>query len=226
MNEEAQTALLKEILDFVARVKDAQLDEDRIDDIIETINAEFIVSKDALKLALLTATERAVEALEKAIKTGRIPAPWDNPEAKGKLITVGLDRYDPRVALQAAVRSTYSAGRYERAMKAPSISHFIYRTIGDARVRDSHRRINGFAAPKTDPVWNTLFPPNGWRCRCRAYAIDEQGIESLKAAGVEVQTKPLAEKTIEETVEKAWRFNPANEPQELKQKLAERLIPR
>ncbi len=42
-----------------------------------------------------------------------------------------------------------------------------YRTTGDSRVRDSHRRLNGVVRPLNDPFWDRYSPPNDWNCRCR-----------------------------------------------------------
>jgi hypothetical protein len=41
-----------------------------------------------------------------------------------------------------------------------------YSTIGDARVRDVHRALEGVTLPKNHSFWNTHYPPNGWKCRC------------------------------------------------------------
>ena len=44
-----------------------------------------------------------------------------------------------------------------------------YTTVGDARVRPTHRAINHIIRPVDDPFWDTNFPPNGWRCRCTVF---------------------------------------------------------
>lgn len=41
-----------------------------------------------------------------------------------------------------------------------------YSTAGDARVRDTHRALDGVTKPMEDTFWDTHFPPNGWNCRC------------------------------------------------------------
>lgn len=41
-----------------------------------------------------------------------------------------------------------------------------YSTVGDSRVRPEHAALDKFTAPKTDPVWRRIYPPNGWNCRC------------------------------------------------------------
>lgn len=41
-------------------------------------------------------------------------------------------------------------------------------TVGDDRVRPQHAILDGFTAHITDPVWNKLWPPLDWECRCTA----------------------------------------------------------
>lgn len=41
-----------------------------------------------------------------------------------------------------------------------------YQTVGDNRVRESHRLLDGTVAPVEDPIWNVIFVPNGWGDRC------------------------------------------------------------
>jgi SPP1 gp7 family putative phage head morphogenesis protein len=48
----------------------------------------------------------------------------------------------------------------------------VYQTVGDSRVRDSHRRLQGFKAPVNDPIWKTISPANDWRCRCDLIQVE------------------------------------------------------
>lgn len=41
-----------------------------------------------------------------------------------------------------------------------------YRTVGDKRVRESHRLMHNITLPITSRFWDSYFPPNGWNCRC------------------------------------------------------------
>lgn len=48
-----------------------------------------------------------------------------------------------------------------------------YETAGDERVRESHRSLDGTVRSVDDPFWDTYYPPNGWRCRCKVIQTDE-----------------------------------------------------
>jgi SPP1 gp7 family putative phage head morphogenesis protein len=71
----------------------------------------------------------------------------------------------------------YSAGRWN-ADKDPDIQEILwgykYVTVGDDRVRLEHAALEGMTLEKNDPRWNTMFPPNGWACRCQAIPIFEE----------------------------------------------------
>ena len=48
-----------------------------------------------------------------------------------------------------------------------------YLTVGDARVRPTHKELDHIIRPVNDKFWNNYFPPNGWRCRCTVEQIAE-----------------------------------------------------
>lgn len=62
---------------------------------------------------------------------------------------------------------------------------YKYVTVGDDRVRPTHEALEGMTAPKDDPIWNTIWPPNGWACRCDILDLfDEREIVKPDAATI------------------------------------------
>lgn len=63
-----------------------------------------------------------------------------------------------------------------------------YRTQGDARVRKEHQSLEGIVLPVEHPMWNKIYPPNGWNCRCpvpeqlRGDQLDASELESANSA--------------------------------------------
>lgn len=94
------------------------------------------------------------------------------------------------------MRQSHAAGRWARAMRSRK-PYMMYSTMRDERVRASHKPWDRLVLPKTHPWWDTHYPPNGWRCRCTAFEIDDAGIEKLRAAGVKVQTEAPATTWVE-----------------------------
>ena len=47
-----------------------------------------------------------------------------------------------------------------------------YLTVGDERVREAHKKLDGVCLPIDDDFWNLFFPPNGWGCRCYTEQTD------------------------------------------------------
>lgn len=38
--------------------------------------------------------------------------------------------------------------------------------MGDSRVREAHHKLDGKVFATNDPIWDKIYPPNGWGCRC------------------------------------------------------------
>ncbi|USQ51754.1 phage minor head protein [Serratia marcescens] len=47
----------------------------------------------------------------------------------------------------------------------------------DAKTRPSHARLHNRVFHYLDPIWQYIFPPNGFNCRCRAEALTEQEVK-------------------------------------------------
>jgi len=74
------------------------------------------------------------------------------------------------------MHKAYSLGRYEQMTQpetTKALPFWQYLTVGDDRVRPEHAVIDGFTARAVDPVWNKIYPPNGFNCRCIVIAILE-----------------------------------------------------
>lgn len=71
-------------------------------------------------------------------------------------------------------QSAYMAGRYEK-MRAnvKARPYWQYVAIMDSRTRPAHAALNGRIFRWDDPIWDTIFPPNGYNCRCRVVALSQ-----------------------------------------------------
>lgn len=56
-----------------------------------------------------------------------------------------------------------------------------YVTVGDARVRPTHRELDGIVRPIGDKFWSNYYPQTGWNCRCTTIQVNgEEPLTDLK----------------------------------------------
>jgi hypothetical protein len=98
------------------------------------------------------AAEMSLEAFEKY--KGKTPT-------EVELLIGNLENSIYHVAQQATLHDAAVGSRF---------THVMYRTRRDNRVRDEpgkrHRTMEGFIAPRSDPIWKKIRPLNGHGCRC------------------------------------------------------------
>ena len=89
------------------------------------------------------------------------------------------------------LQSAYMAGRYAE-MTAAIATHpyWQYVTVNDGKVREAHRKLHGQVFAADDPVWDTLYPPLDFRCRCRVRPLSRSRGAAL------VQPSPKLESII------------------------------
>ncbi len=105
-----------------------------------------------------------------------------------------VDRYNKRwlaTEHQTAVLTGMQASRwFDLVRNADAVPFAEYWTQGDAQVRPPHAALDGKRWPITDPILNTIAPPNGDGCRCTLVgsvdgpigaALDEQRKEAIAA---------------------------------------------
>jgi len=106
----------------------------------------------------------------------------------GETVSTTFDASRLKLIYDVNLSQSYAAGLWNRVERNKTTLPFIYyRTMRDERVRASHRVWDGVALPVDDPFWDTHYPPNGWRCRCTAYGIDEKGLQQMEGAGLPVK---------------------------------------
>ncbi|MDY0686430.1 phage minor head protein [Pasteurella multocida] len=94
-----------------------------------------------------------------------------------------------RTILRTNKITAYHAGRYASQMEnADEQPYWQYVAVRDSRTRASHLALHGKVYRYDDPIWDTLYPPNDWGCRCRVRALSEfklnkQGLKVSESAG-------------------------------------------
>lgn len=116
----------------------------------------------------------------------------------GEIHTTTFDPQRLRLIYDTNTRQSYAAGRWQRAERsAHRFPFLLYRTAQDERVRASHRRWNNLVLPIGNHFWDAHYPPNGWRCRCMAFPVDQRDIDRRRAAGDDIRTEAPPDDLVE-----------------------------
>jgi SPP1 gp7 family putative phage head morphogenesis protein len=105
----------------------------------------------------------------------------------GEITSVQLGSpYRLRTIFDQNIQTAYNVGRYRTQMEnVDNRPYMEYVAVMDARTRPAHAALNGRVFRYNDEFWNSFYPPNGWRCRCRVRALDDANIAER---GLEVET--------------------------------------
>lgn len=115
-----------------------------------------------------------------------------------------------------AISQGQSARKWQDIESQKDILRFlVFRTQGDARVRDEHAALEGFTAEVDDPVWNSLTPPIDWNDRCYLEQIQEAVITTEERKQSIIQEMNIGrEKKItkfNDIPQPLFRMNPAKD---------------
>lgn len=64
------------------------------------------------------------------------------------------------------LQSAYMAGRAQIYAEAEGFPYLRYEAVMDAATRPAHAALHGEVFRKDDPIWASIYPPNGYNCRC------------------------------------------------------------
>ena len=161
----------------------------------------FTVAK-AMQLDVLSDIKTAVE---KAIEKG-LPFEQFKKDLKPTLMQKGWwgkrDMVDPltgetvnaqlgsdrrlKTIYSTNLRSAYQKGQYDRTMASDAHPYLMYRIGASVHHREQHLRWNNLILPKNHPLWNSIFPPNGYGCNCYTVAVTEARKQKYEQNGVPV----------------------------------------
>lgn len=101
----------------------------------------------------------------------------------------GLDPLQADNIFRTNIQTAYNVGHYEQ-MTDPGVMklrpYWQYDAVNDSHTRPSHLAMDGRVYPADHPIWNTWFPPNGFRCRCTVRTLSKRQVE---ARGLTVEDK-------------------------------------
>lgn len=142
--------------------------------------------------------------------------------------TPGGVAWRTRVIYETNLRSSYAAGRWEQIQAVKADRPYLEYRHNDAVLypRPEHVAWDGLVLPADDPWWQTHYPPNGWGCKCRVFALSESDLVKLGKGGPDqAPPSPINPKTgAPEGIDRGWDYAPgASRWQELARAKAAKL---
>ena len=132
------------------------------------------------------------DELKDAIESGTSLGEFKNI-MNGFLESEGYEGLTPLQAdniFRTNIQTAYNVGHYDQ-MTQPAVlkarPYWQYDAVNDSHTRKSHLAMDGKVFPADSSVWDTWYPPNGFRCRCSVRPlskrqVEQQGIKVEKEA--------------------------------------------
>jgi SPP1 gp7 family putative phage head morphogenesis protein len=141
--------------------------------------------------------------VQKTIDQGK--SLWDFREGIDEIMErrgwAGLNPYRLDNIFRTNIQTAYAVGRYKQMMEiADRRPYWEYDAVNDTHTRPSHGAHDGKVYHYRHPFWNTWYPPNGYRCRCR---VNSLSAEEMEEEGLQEETQGTDLKPDE-----GFRFNP------------------
>ena len=121
-----------------------------------------------------------------------------------KIIQLGSPR---RLATiyQTNANVAYNAARYKfQIQNINSRPYWLYNQIDRPSKRKAHARYAGKVFMADDPIWDKIYPPNGFNCGCFVTALTA---DEVAARGLIVQNGA----NVKVKVGEGWGYNPGKE---------------
>jgi len=145
-------------------------------DVLETIRSEVDAAQ-AQGLTEAQFAERLTPRLKALGWWGQ--QTWVDSAGTARQVQLGSP-YRLRTIYRTNLQTAFMAGRYRRQIaQAKTHPYWMYVAVMDSRTRPSHAALNGKVFRWDDPIWQYLYPPNGWGCRCRIRALTKGQVERM-----------------------------------------------
>lgn len=134
-------------------------------------------------------------------KDGKL-VPFADFEEKARNVFDLYNSTHLQVEFEAAIGQATMAANYMQYQKdKDALPYLQYQTVGDGRVRNTHKTLDNITRRVDDPFWDEYLPLNGWGCRCTVIQLDEQEGKETDLTGF----KPPKD------VPDVFRMNPAKD---------------
>ena len=154
--------------DFLKAVQPAFKKDIKNSDIGITYNAPNDVFRTAMEQNLFHfSAAKTLAEIQELNRLFRESKNFNEFYRKAKEVTGVFNKSWQKTEWDTAVLTAEATSNYRRLRSKKEIFPFWeYKTVYDGKVREEHLKLHGVILPESDPRWNKIYPPNGWRCRC------------------------------------------------------------
>ena len=126
-----------------------------------------------------------------------------------------------RLLFDVNLRVSAAQGDWERHQSTKATRPWLrYTALLDARTRPEHAAWHGLILPVDHPWWKRHYPPNGWKCRCKAMSVGPDDLEAegwtVAGAPPEGEDVPWVHprtgemRRVPRGIDPGWDYNPGN----------------
>lgn len=132
--------------------------------------------------------EDKINSALKVVTSRQQPTRTAVSEMRRRLSEMGLSARKPAVVetlVRTHAQMAFSAAQWKlnEDDEDDVIWGFRFSAVGDDRTRPEHLALDGFTAPKNDPIWDRYTPPLDYNCRCQLIELTEPAERSKLPAG-------------------------------------------
>lgn len=125
------------------------------------------------ELSKQTELQFVFDSIKKALEEGQGFAEWKK-QTKELWKQKGWSDFRIKTVYQTNMHQAKSVGTWKQIQETKEDFPYLrYSAILDSHTRPSHASMHGKVLPVNDKFWDSFYPPNGFNCRCQAYAITE-----------------------------------------------------
>lgn len=104
-----------------------------------------------------------------------------------------------------ALASAQEAENWDRIEREKEVLPYLrYSAVMDANTSEICAHLNNLVAPVSDPIWNTIAPPNHFNCRCLLETLDKEEGSGLETPRGE---RNSVVKSVESEMQDVFKMN-------------------
>lgn len=131
--------------------------------------------------------------------------PWNEVRDKAKEINAQYNITWLETERDMVIRGGEMGAKWLDIQRDADLYPYLrYDTARDAKVRDTHRAMEGIVLRADDDFWLKYYPPNGWNCRCSVEQLSESQFKAVGGRLTSNKTAQNAASDVPETFQRNY----------------------